>query len=130
MQSRRSDVDAGSERGAELGIALVPVILSVGTLLILLDPNVGAATLNVVIRWKRGLPAGRDEPWFPMTDLSGDAVRLTDLYARRVAVEELFRDAKGTRYGLGLGPPQVTTTARLDRLIPIVALAAFRSIEL
>ena len=46
MESQRSDVAAGSERGAELGIALVPVILSVGTLIILLDPNVGAATLN------------------------------------------------------------------------------------
>jgi hypothetical protein len=82
-----------------------------------------AATLNVVIRWKRGLPAKRDEPWFLMTDLSGNAVQLTDLYARRVAVEELFRDAKGTRYGLGLGQAQVRTTARLDRLILIVALA-------
>src|SRR5262245_18952510 len=29
----------------------------------------GAVTLNVVIRWKRGLPKNRDEPWFLMTDL-------------------------------------------------------------
>ena len=35
-----------SERGTELGIALVPVILSVGTLLVLLDPYIAAATLN------------------------------------------------------------------------------------
>ena len=35
----------------------------------------------------------------------------------------MFRDAKGTRYGLGLGQSQVTTTARVDRLILIVALA-------
>ena len=45
-----------------------------------------------------------------------------------MAVEGLFRDAKGTRYGLG--PPQVTTTARLDWLIPIVALATVLSIGL
>jgi hypothetical protein len=83
----------------------------------------GAATLNVVIRWKRGLSARRDEPWFLMTNLSGNAVQLTDLYARRVAVEELFRDSKGTRYGLGLRQTQVRTTARLDRLILILALA-------
>lgn len=82
-----------------------------------------AVSLNVVIRWKRGLPARRDEPWFLMTDLTGNAVRLTDLYGRRMAVEELFRDGKDGRYGLGLGQTQVTTTARLDRLILILALA-------
>jgi hypothetical protein len=82
-----------------------------------------AVSLNVVIRWKRGLPARRDEPWFLVTNLSGNAVQLTDLYAKRMAVEELFRDGKGGRYGLGLGQTQVTTTARLDRLILILALA-------
>jgi hypothetical protein len=82
-----------------------------------------AVSLNVVIRWKRGLPAKRDEPWFLMTNLAGNAVRLTELYARRMAVEELFRDGKDGRYGLGLGQTQVTTTARLDRLILILALA-------
>ena len=82
-----------------------------------------AVTLNVVIRWKKGLPAKRDEPWFLMTDLTGNAVALTELYARRMAVEELFRDGKDGRYGLGLGDTQVTTTTRLDRLILIVALA-------
>lgn len=82
-----------------------------------------ATTLNVVIRWKRGLPARRDEPWFLMTNLDGNAVQLTDLYGQRMAVEELFRDGKDGRYGLGLGQTQVTTTARLDRLILIPALA-------
>lgn len=82
-----------------------------------------AVTLNVVIRWKKGLPAGRDEPWFLMTNLGGNAVQLTDLFARRMAVEELFRDSKDGRYGLGLGQTQVETTDRLDRLILILALA-------
>ena len=80
-------------------------------------------SLNVVIRWKRGLPPKRDEPWFLVTNLDGNAVRLTDLYAKRMAVEELFRDGKDGRYGLGLGQTQVTTPARLDRLILILALA-------
>jgi Transposase DDE domain len=80
-------------------------------------------TLNVVIRWRHGLPAKRDEPWFLMTNLPGNAVQLTNLYARRMAVEELFRDGKCGRYGLGLGQTQVTTTARLDRLILILTLA-------
>jgi hypothetical protein len=82
-----------------------------------------AVTLNVVIRWRHGLPARRDEPWFLMTNLPGNAVHLTNLYARRMAVEELFRDGKCGRYGRGLGQTQVTTTARLDRLILILALA-------
>lgn len=80
-------------------------------------------SLNVVIRWKTGLPAKRDEPWFLMTNLSGNAVQLTDLYARRMSVEELFRDGKDGRYGLGLGQTQIQTAARLDRLILILALA-------
>jgi hypothetical protein len=81
-----------------------------------------AVILNVVIRWKKGLPKKRDEPWFLMTDLPGNAVQLTDLYARRMAIEELFRDGKDGRYGLGLGQTQVETAGRLDRLILIVAL--------
>lgn len=82
-----------------------------------------AVTLSVVIRWKRGLPRKRDEAWFLMTDLPGNAVQLTDLFARRMAIEELFRDAKDGRYGLGLGRAQVEAAGRLDRLILIVALA-------
>ncbi len=82
-----------------------------------------AVVLNVVIRWKKGLPKGRDEAWFLMTDLDGNAVQLTNLFARRTAIEELFRDGKDGRYGLGLGQSQVKTAGRLDRLILIVALA-------
>jgi hypothetical protein len=82
-----------------------------------------AVRLNVVVRWRHGLPKRRDEPWFLMTNLSGNAVALTNLYARRMAVEELFRDSKDGRYGLGLGQTQVTTAGRLDRLILILALA-------
>jgi hypothetical protein len=83
----------------------------------------GAVSLSVVVWWQRGLPEQRDEPWFLMTNLSGGAVELTQLYARRVAVEELFRDSKGSRYGLGLGQTQLSTPGRLDRLILILALA-------
>jgi DDE family transposase len=83
----------------------------------------GAVRLNVVIRWRKGLPARRDEPWFLMTDLPGNAARLADLYARRVAVEELFRDGKSGRYGFGLRQTQVTRPARVDRLLLVLALA-------
>jgi hypothetical protein len=83
----------------------------------------GVVTLNVAVRWKRGLPPKRDEPWFLMTDLGGTAVALSNLYARRMTVEELFRDGKSRRNGYALRLTQVTTADRLDRLLLILALA-------
>ena len=80
-------------------------------------------TVNVVIRWKKGLPAGRDEPWFLITDLPGNAVALTELYGRRMAVEELFRDDKSLRNGWALRLVQVTKAERFDRLLLVLALA-------
>jgi len=80
-------------------------------------------TLNVVIRWKKGLPAKRDEPWFLFTDLPGNAVELTELYAKRMAVEELFRDDKSLRNGWALRLTQVTRAERFDRLLLVLALA-------
>src|SRR5579884_3533929 len=80
-------------------------------------------TVNVVIRWKKGLPAGRDEPWFLITDLPGGAAALTGLYARRTAVEELFRDDKSLRNGWALRLTQVTKAERFDRLLLVLALA-------
>src|SRR5262249_32298532 len=59
-------------------------------------------THNLVIRWKPGLPARRDEPWYLMTDLDRPAAALTDLYAKRMTVEELFRDGKSRRNGFAL----------------------------
>jgi len=79
--------------------------------------------LNVVIRWKKGLPAKRDKPWFLITDLPGNAVALTELYARRMAVEELFRDDKSLRNGWALRLTKVTKAERFDRLLLVLALA-------
>lgn len=80
-------------------------------------------THNIVVRWKPGLPAKRDEPWYLMTDLEGSALQLTALYARRMTVEELFRDGKSRRNGFALRLTQVKEPRRLDRLLLIVALA-------
>jgi hypothetical protein len=80
-------------------------------------------TLNVVIRWKKGLPAHRDEPWFLITDLPGRAAALTALFARRMAVEELFRDDKSLRNGWALRLTQSTKPGRFDRLLLVLALA-------
>jgi hypothetical protein len=80
-------------------------------------------THHIVVRWKRGLPVKRDEPWYLMTDLGGSALQLTALYAKRMTVEELFRDGKSRRNGFALRLVQVKEPRRLDRLLLIVALA-------
>jgi hypothetical protein len=80
-------------------------------------------TVNVAIRWKRGLPPKRDEPWFLMTDLTRNAVAISDLYAQRMTVEELFRDGKSCRNGSALRLTQLTKADRLDRLLLVLALA-------
>jgi hypothetical protein len=80
--------------------------------------------LNVVIRWKKGLPEHRDGPWFLVTDLSkGTAIQLTELYGKRMGVEEFFRDAKSVRNGCALRHTQVTRADRFDRLVLVLVLA-------
>lgn len=80
--------------------------------------------VNVVVRWKKGLPEHRDGPWFLITDLGKkSAVRLTELYGKRMGIEEFFRDAKSVRNGFALRHTQVTKADRFDRLLLIVVLA-------
>jgi hypothetical protein len=78
---------------------------------------------HVVLRWKKGLPKKRDEPWFLMTDLERSAVALSELYGKRMEVEELFRDDKNRRNGYALRNTQLTRAERVDRLLLILALA-------
>ena len=83
---------------------------------------------HVVVRWKRGLPKRRDEPWYLMTDLPTvserwTARRLSDLYGRRMSIEQLFRDGKNKRDGWSLRDTGLTRPERLDRLILVLALA-------
>jgi hypothetical protein len=80
--------------------------------------------LNVVIRWKKGLPAERDEPWFLITDLSkASAIHLSELYGKRMGIEEFFRDCKSVRNGLALRHTQLKRADRFDRFILILVLA-------
>jgi hypothetical protein len=78
---------------------------------------------HVVVRWKRGLPKGRDECWFLMTDRDRPAVALSNLYARRMTIEQTFRDEKNRRNGFALRDIQVTRPSRVDRLLLILTLA-------
>ena len=61
----------------------------------------GAVTQHVVVRWRKGLPAKRDECWFLMTDQPGTARQLCKLYGKRMTTEQLFRDGKSKRNGRG-----------------------------
>jgi len=80
--------------------------------------------LNVVIRWKKGLPEHRDGPWFLVTDLSkGSAIQLSELYGKRMGVEEFFRDAKSVRNGSALRHTQVRQADRFDRLVVVLVLS-------
>jgi len=83
----------------------------------------GAVEQHVVVRWKPGLPPKRDECWFLMTDLAGTAHQLCALYARRMTIEQLFRDHKSKRNGWALRDTQLKTPQRLDRLLLILAIA-------
>jgi hypothetical protein len=78
---------------------------------------------NVVVRWVRGLPAKRDECWFLMSDLDRGPAQLSNLYARRMTIEELFRDHKSKRNGWSLRDTQLKSPDRLDRLLLILAIA-------
>jgi hypothetical protein len=78
---------------------------------------------HVVVRWRPGLPKKRDEPWYLMTDLGGRAEALCRLYARRMSVEELFRDQKSRRNGLALRNTKIQKVERFDRFLLVLALA-------
>jgi hypothetical protein len=80
-------------------------------------------TQHVIIRWKKSLPKKRDECWYLMTDLPQSARYLSDLYAKRMEIEEFFRDAKNKRNGWSLRDTGISDPERLDRLILILAIA-------
>lgn len=77
---------------------------------------------NIVVRWKPGLPQRRDEPWFLMTDLTQPPRQLSELYGRRMTIEELFRDDTNRRSGWALRNAKITQADRIDRLLLILAL--------
>jgi hypothetical protein len=83
----------------------------------------GRVTHHLVIRWRPDLPKARDEPWYLMTDRDGRAEALCQLYARRMTVEELFRDHKNRRNGLALRNTRIQKAERFDRFRLVVALA-------
>lgn len=82
-----------------------------------------AVTQNVVIHWRRNLPAKRDECWFLMSDQPGNAYQICKLYGQRMTIEQLFRDDKSKRNGWSLRDTKITKPERIDRLLLILAIA-------
>jgi hypothetical protein len=77
---------------------------------------------QVVVRWKKGLPKKRDECWFLMSDLDQSAYQLSELYAKRMTVEEFFRDGKSRRNGYALRNTQIKHADNFDRFLLILVL--------
>src|SRR5690606_39833966 len=68
----------------------------------------------------------KDQPWHLIASLPlgrGRPRKLSDMYALRFDIEELFRDAKNEHLGWSLAKTRVSRADRLDRLILIGALA-------
>jgi len=64
------------------------------------------------------------DPWLLATSVSdGDAGYIVSLYAKRMQIEETFRDAKNHRFGWSLGGVQLSTPQRTATLLLLAALA-------
>ena len=67
--------------------------------------------------------AARD-PWLLATSLTeADAASIVGIYARRMQIEETFRDAKNHRFGWSLGDVRLSTPQRTAVLLTLAALA-------
>lgn len=80
-------------------------------------------TQNIVVFYCRNLPEKRDEPWFLATSLTGTPRQMVKLYAKRMGIEECFRDKKNVNNGWGLRHMRLHTARALDHLLLILAIA-------
>lgn len=64
------------------------------------------------------------DPWLLATSMSdGDAASVVGIYARRMQIEETFRDTKNHRFGWSLGDVRLSTPQRAAVLLTLAALA-------
>ena len=64
------------------------------------------------------------DPWLLATSMSdGDAASVVGIYARRMQIEETFRDTKNHRFGWSLGDVRLSTPQRTAVLLTLAALA-------
>lgn len=73
-------------------------------------------------------------PWYLMTNLRSEqgwsASRVVATYAKRMRVEESFRDRKSMRFGFQLRSVHLTKTVRYERLLAVAAVALLLLINL
>lgn len=63
------------------------------------------------------------EPWLLATSLTVESSRVVALYARRMQIEETFRDTKNPRFGMSLVHARPTREDRADVLLLLGSLA-------
>ncbi|EOD5330340.1 IS4 family transposase, partial [Vibrio parahaemolyticus] len=69
---------------------------------------------------------GTKEPWLLVTNISNqilNGVKITNLYAKRMQIEESFRDLKSPAYGLALRHNRTRCTRRIDILLLMALIA-------
>ncbi|MFN2455656.1 MAG: transposase [Pyrinomonadaceae bacterium] len=63
------------------------------------------------------------EIWWLATNIEGEVAEVVALYDRRMAIEEQFRDTKGSRFGLKLKWTQFTKAEYVERMFLLVGVA-------
>jgi hypothetical protein len=81
-----------------------------------------------VVTWREKRSAR--EPWILATSLDVSSKRVVALYARRMQIEETFRDAKNTRFGMCLSHARTHCEKRANVLLLLASLAHLFSILL
>jgi DDE family transposase len=66
---------------------------------------------------------GAKEVWWLATDLQNRVSKIVGYYDRRMGIEEQFRDAKGSRFGLKLKWTQFTRAEFVERMYLLVGIA-------
>lgn len=79
----------------------------------------GTARARVVGAWADG----QKEPWWFATNIDKSPRGVAEIYDRRMAVEEQFRDTKGCRFGLKMEWTQFKTCEAINRIFLLTALA-------
>jgi hypothetical protein len=79
----------------------------------------GHGGAHLVTAWA----ATSTDPWILATDLDADADLICELYAVRFRIEEMFRDLKNVRLGLGLEPMSIDDPDRCEKLLFAVSIA-------
>ena len=67
--------------------------------------------------------AGAKDPWLLVTSLAASAKRIVKIYAKRMQIEETFRDTKNSRFGWSLRHARSRSAIRLTLLLLLAAVA-------